>query len=361
MFIKNIKKTKFIWIFILLIPLLIFSFYACSKKEKAESGSVLRDSKKIEYYTCSMHTFIHESKPGNCPICGMKLVPVYSEAESQPSTPQTESAPAKIPGMSSVRLSNEKQQLIGVTTALVERRMLTREIHAAGRVAFDPELLVAQNEFLIASKTSGGVLGGIQNNLSRAAQVRLKLLGMSELQIQDLKRRGKSQMSLILPQKEDRVWIFASIFESDLPWVKVGTPAEVMIPGSSQTHQSNVESIDPMIDPMTRTGKVRLRISNSEGELKSDMFLRVLLKSQETEELAIPESAVLDTGTQQIAFVDKGEGKFEPRQLKLGKRGSDYTEVLSGVSSGEKVVTNANFLLDSESRLKSALAGMGAR
>jgi Cu(I)/Ag(I) efflux system membrane fusion protein len=236
--------------------------------------------------------------------------------------------------------------------------MLKREIHAAGRVALDPDLVLAQNEYLIALRTSGGDLASYQSSLIRASQMRLRALGMSEAQIQDLKRQRKAQMSLLVPQKGDTVWIFGSVFESDLPWVKVGTPVQVQLPGSSETYESHVESIDPMIDFMTRTGKVRLRLNNLQGELKGDMFVRLTLNAEGSEALTLPDNSILDTGSRQVVFVDKGEGKFEPRAVKLGKRGSGYTEVLSGVSQGEKVVTNANFLLDSESRLKAAISGM---
>src|SRR4030095_8088478 len=127
----------------------------------------------------------------------------------------------------------------------------------------------------------------------------------------------------------------------------------------SETVSDQVESIDPMIDSMTRTGKVRLRIPNPSGALRGDMCVRLLVNEQGKETLALPENSILDTEKRQIAFVDKGEGRFEPRELKLGKRGSHYVEVLSGISAGERVVTNGNFLLDSESRLKAAISGMG--
>ncbi len=416
------KKYGFL---IFMIGLALLPSFGCSKKgdqTSSRSQSAKEGTERIEYYTCSMHPHIHEDKPGRCPICGMPLVPVYSETppspslaeesrpaqpvESQPSSLPSASTPSakgekkilywvdpmhpwyksdkpgkapdcgmdlvpvyeeeggetpssKLPGMGTVRLSAEKQQLIGITTEVVERRSLTREITASGRVAFEPDLLTAQREFLVALKTPGGDLSGMQGDLIRAAGMRLKLLGMSEAQIEELKRKGKPQMSLLLPQAGDSVWILGSVFESDLPWVKVGTPVQVTLPGSSETVSSQIESIDPMIDSMTRTGKVRLRVPNPSGALRGDMFVRLLLNAQGEEALVIPENSVLDTGRRQIAFVDKGEGRFEPRELKVGKRGSHFVEVLSGVSAGERVVTNGNFLLDSESRLKAAISGMG--
>jgi Cu(I)/Ag(I) efflux system membrane fusion protein len=113
-----------------------------------------------------------------------------------------------------------------------------------------------------------------------------------------------------------------------------------------------------MLDPSTRTLQVKFRLHNPTGQLKPEMFLKVVIQASEGSALMIPENAVLDSGMRKIAFVETGEGRFEPRDLKLGKRGSGLVEVLLGIQAGEKVVTNANFLLDSESKLKSAISGM---
>jgi Cu(I)/Ag(I) efflux system membrane fusion protein len=352
---------KFATLLIIFLGLFLAGGIWWFQKHRQAPSSAMKEEtegQKIEYYTCSMHPFIHKDKPGRCPICGMTLVPVYAEGGTPHVHEPTESAPSMVSELSTVRLSGEKQQLIGVTTEPVQRKMLVREIHAPGRVAYDPDLLVAQNEYLIALQTAGGELGSLQSTLVHAATLRLKLLGMSDAQIQQLKRKGKIESSLIVPEKGEPVWIYATLFESDLPWVKVGTPAQIGITGSSEPYSTSVESIDPTIDPMTRTAKARLRIPNPKGDLKPDMFVRVTLNAQAGEMLAIPNNAVLDTGTRQIAFVDQGNGRFEPRELKLGKRGTADIEVLSGVSEGERVVTNANFLIDSESRLKAAISGM---
>jgi membrane fusion protein, copper/silver efflux system len=410
------KKYGFI---IFLISLAFLPLFGCSKKgEESSSGSTKGESRKIEYYTCPMHRFIHEDKPGHCPICGMDLIPVYSEAEvppaeagppamkpteSQPSVPPgpqakkekkilywtdpmipgyksdkpgkspmgmgltpvyeeetegTESTPSKASGMSTVRLSMEKQQLIGVRTEIAEVRPMIREISTAGRVAFNPDLLLAQNEYLIALRSAGGAVQSMQDGLVKAARMRLQILGMTETQIVELGKKNKAQMNLLLPQKGEFAWVYASIYEMDLPWVKVGMPVKAFLPGLSDPQGAVIESIDPMIDPMTRTIQVRFRLPNPQGQIKPEMYVKVLIQAQKGSVLAIPENAVLDTGAHQIAFVDKGDGRFEPRELKLGKRGSGYTEILSGVSQGERVVTDANFFLDSESRLKAAISGM---
>src|SRR5262245_52154674 len=346
---------------IFLISLSLLSFFGCSKKGEegfSSSPTVKEESKKIEYYTCPMHRFIHEDKPGHCPICGMDLVPVYKEEPGgTESAPGGALGPSKASDMSTVRLSTEKQQLIGVRTEAAEVRPMIREISTAGRVAFNPDLLLAQNEYLIALRSSGGALQGMQDGLVKAARMRLQILGMTEAQITELGKKNKAQMNLLLPQKGESAWIYASIYEMDLPWVKVGTPVKAFLPGLNDPLEAVIESIDPMIDPMTRTTQVRFRLPNLQGQIKPEMYVKVLIQAQEGSVLAIPENAVLDTGMRQIAFVDQGGGRFEPRNLKLGKRGSGYTEILSGVSQGERVVTNANFLLDSESRLNAAIPG----
>ncbi|MFO1520117.1 MAG: efflux RND transporter periplasmic adaptor subunit [bacterium] len=343
-----------------LLPLLLFALFvfplsSCSKKKEKENLSAApaaQDSEqKIEYYTCSMHPFIHMDKPGKCPICGMTLVPVYAGSHKDHGLPESSASP------SAVQLSAEKLQRIGVTTVPVERKTLTREIDIPGRVAFNPDLLLAQNEYLIARQSSSGALGGLQGGLVNAAKLRLKMMGMSDAQISDLSRKGKAQTSLLVPQKGDAVWIYGSVFESDLPWVKPGDRVRVFLPGFAEEKESVLESIDPALDPMTRTAQVRLRLPNAGGELKSELFVRLKIEAKGGEGLAIPENAVLDTGVRQIAFVEKGEGRIESRNLKLGRRGNDVVEVLSGLSEGERVVTHANFLIDSESKLKGSPAG----
>jgi Cu(I)/Ag(I) efflux system membrane fusion protein len=117
--------------------------------------------------------------------------------------------------------------------------------------------------------------------------------------------------------------------------------------------------VTPTVDPVTRTNKVRFEIPNPDFKLKPNMYANVDIKVYVGKKLAIRDEAVLDSGKRQIAFVDKGQGYFEPRELKLGLKVENYYEVLSGVKEGERVVTSANFLIDSESKLKEAAGAMG--
>jgi Cu(I)/Ag(I) efflux system membrane fusion protein len=149
------------------------------------------------------------------------------------------------------------------------------------------------------------------------------------------------------------LWIVADIYEYELPFVKVGQPAIVTLsyfPG--RKFSSEIDYIYPTISADTRTAKIRLTLSNPGGHLKPQMFTNVEIRINLGKKLVIPESAVIDTGTSQIVYVEKGEGAFEPREVELGIRADGAAEVLRGIKAGEKVVSSANFLIDSEAQLK---------
>jgi len=157
------------------------------------------------------------------------------------------------------------------------------------------------------------------------------------------------------------VWIQADVYESELQFIRLGAVATTTlsyIPGRTWT--GRVTFIAPTVDPMTRTVKVRSEFDNADGALKPEMFGDVVIEQPERQVVVVPYSAVLQTGTRSVVFVVKGNGTFDPREVQTGTKSGDFMEVRSGVQAGEKVVTQANFLIDSESRLKAALAGMSA-
>ncbi|MCC6274009.1 MAG: efflux RND transporter periplasmic adaptor subunit [Deltaproteobacteria bacterium] len=333
----------------------------------AEGSEQEKAGPKVEYYTCSMHPFIRQDGPGNCPICGMKLVPVYAQpvgavrerplqgshdhnAESQ-AMPPSDRGP--------VVLDDTKRQLIGVRTEAVAKHPITREIDAAGRVAYDPDLLVAQSDYLVAARSGGGELGGLQGGLAQAAKRRLLLLGMSEAQIAQLRRRGKPDFNLLVPEAGQKVLVYASVFESDLPWIEAGMPLSAEAPGTGTVYTTNLESVDPTLNPATRTATLRFSLANPEGKLKPDMYLKVRLKSEGEPVLAIPSEAVVDTGLRQLAYLEVAPGRYEARELKLGRRGTAFVEVLKGLQENDRIVVNGNFLIDSESRLRGGGGGEG--
>jgi Cu(I)/Ag(I) efflux system membrane fusion protein len=149
------------------------------------------------------------------------------------------------------------------------------------------------------------------------------------------------------------VWIISDIYEYELPLIKVGETAVISLsyfPGKE--FLSKIEYVYPSLSGETRTAKVRFTLSNPGGQLKPQMFTTVELKISLGKKLAIPDDAVIDTGTRQIVYVDKGEGYFEPREVMLGVRAEGLREVLMGLKAGEKVASSATFLIDSEAQLK---------
>jgi Cu(I)/Ag(I) efflux system membrane fusion protein len=154
------------------------------------------------------------------------------------------------------------------------------------------------------------------------------------------------------------LWVIADVSEADLPMLKLGARATVTFRAyPAQPVEGQVSFIYPELRAETRTARVRIDVPNVDGRLKIDMYADVVFQAGADEEpvAAVPISAIIDSGTRQVVLIAKGEGRFEPRPVKLGRRGEDYVEVLEGVTNGEEVVTSATFLIDAESNLKAAL------
>ena len=257
---------------------------------------------------------------------------------------------------------------------------------------YSPELLATQQEFLGVLKwaaqssdkkkddTLGLMLAKDATASLDAARQRLRLWDISDAQIKQIEQTGKPVRTLtlyspvsgfvtqkmavqgmkVMPGEKlfdiadlSTLWIVADIYEYELPFVKVGQPAQITLsyfPGKQLS--SKIDYIYPTISADTRTAKIRLTLPNPGGQLKPQMFTNVEIRISLGKKLVIPESAVIDTGTSQVVYVDKGEGVFEPREVELGLRADGAVEVLRGIKAGEKVVSSANFLIDSEAQLK---------
>jgi multidrug efflux pump subunit AcrA (membrane-fusion protein)/DNA-directed RNA polymerase subunit RPC12/RpoP len=259
---------------------------------------------------------------------------------------------------------------------------------------YSQELLASQQEFLRARETAAKFAaselpevrtGG--EELLRSVEQRLRLFDVPEDFIEELKRSGQPKRAVTLlspvsgfvtvkeifegqqiePGMElfaitdlSRVWIEADVYEYEARSVHVGQEGKVTFPyDPSRQLAGRVSFIYPTLNPESRTLRVRLEFQNPDFALKPGMFANVELPLDATEGVVIPDSAVIDTGERQLVFVSLGGGRFEPREVKLGVRSSGKAQVLSGVAAGEQVVTRANFLLDSESQLRAAIAGMG--
>jgi len=257
---------------------------------------------------------------------------------------------------------------------------------------YSPELLATQQEFISTLKWAGKQTGNepvseLQKMLTKdavaaqdASRQRLRLWDISEKQIKHIEQTGKPVRTLtlyspvsgfvtqkmavqgmkVMPGEKlfdiadlATLWIVADIYEYELSFVKVGQPARITLsyfPG--RQFSSRIDYIYPTISADTRTAKVRLTLPNPGSQLKPQMFTNVEIRISLGKRLVIPESAVIDTGTSQIVYVQKGEGAFEPREVELGLRADGAVEVLRGIKAGEKVVSSANFLIDSEAQLK---------
>ncbi|MGH9367088.1 MAG: efflux RND transporter periplasmic adaptor subunit [Thermoanaerobaculia bacterium] len=258
---------------------------------------------------------------------------------------------------------------------------------------YSPDLLATQQEYLLAHRARQQLAGSSNPDLSRgaadlhdSARQRLLLWDIRPADIERLEKTGRPQKALTLYSPVDgfvmtknavqgarvmpsdtlfeiaglhHVWVLADVYESEVPFVRVGQTGRMSLSYlPDRTWTGKVTFIAPVLNEKTRTVKVRLEFSNPDKALKPGMYAEVLLERPLGQVLTVPESAVLTTGTRCIVFVAKGNGRFEPREVKTGAKVDSYYEIREGIEPGEDVVTQANFLVDSESRLKAALAGV---
>lgn len=364
----------------------------------------------LSHYTCSMHPSVRKQGPGTCPICNMDLVPVTREQAASgevviaPEQQQligvrssrVERRPAESEVRATGRVAFDETRFEDVTVkygGYIGRLHVeeTGQPVRKGQTLFtlySPELYAAQQEYLIAVRSQRAAQGTSAPDradyLVQAARQKLRLWDFSESQVRALASQGAPAREVAVPspasgyvvEKDvvegaavqpgmrlfriaalDRVWVEAEVYESELPRVRIGQRATVTLPylPGPELH-GRVRLILPALNPESRTGRVRIEISNRSGAggpmLRPDMYADVVLQSQEREALMVPESAVLYTGPRRLVFLDLGEGRFRPKEVQLGARSGDFYEVLSGLQEGDQVVTSGNFLVDAEARLR---------
>jgi len=330
------------------------------KKHVAESAGSSGE-RKILYWTDPMMPGFRAEGPGKSPM-GMDLMPVYEEENVE------QSVAIEMPGgYAPIMVTPQKQQLIGVKTAPAGKKNIQRVIRTVGTIAYDPELYQAQAEFIQAFQAyERAKQSGVQEVIDQAgrlvdsAKIHLRHMGLSEELINEVAQVKEADRGLLFSSPGEPVWVYAKLYEYDLPFVKIGQ--EVTAEASSfagKMFKGKVRAIDPMVDPMTRTTRMRAQLKDPEGVLKPDMYVNVTVAMDIGEVVAVPQEAVFSTGERNIIFVSKPNGLFEPRDVILGTKAEGFYEIKSGIEEGEMVVTSGNFLIDSESRLKGALESMG--
>ena len=376
--------------------------------------------RKVLYWYDPMHPKYKTDKPGIAPDCGMTLVPKYADDESLSTMPMgTVVIPADKQVLAGVRTSVvERKSLVREihTTAQIvadETKIAHIHVKVAGYIdqvyvnfvgqlvekgqplftLYSPDLVSTQEEYLIAKRgetTLGSapfadVADGAKS-LLRSTRERLKLWDVTDDQITQLDKTGKVVKDLtfyspitgfvtdrkafpqtsVTPDTElytvsdlSTVWAEAAIYEYEVPYVRIGQKMSLTLsyyPG--KTYTGKISYIYPTVDSQTRTVKVRLQLSNPGFALKPQMFADAQLRVDYGVKVLVPQEAVLDSGEEKQVFVVHEGGLFEPRKVTLGPVMEGNVAVLSGLKAGETVVTSGNFLVDSESRLKSSMSGM---
>jgi multidrug efflux pump subunit AcrA (membrane-fusion protein) len=423
-----------------------------------------------------MHPQIIKDAPGECPICGMKLVPIAESSSgtmekatqakaaggprkllyyrSPMGTGETSPVPRKDSmgmdfapvysdeadagagqagpeGLATVTVDARKLSLLGLKTVAVTRAPFETSIRTTGRIApderrihhvhtryegfvehvtadftgkyvkkgealafiYSPELYATQQEYLLAlraslslgtSRVPSASQGG--RDLLDAARQRLLLWEITPADIERIEKNGEPIRAMpvyapisgyvtgrtayhgmkvssadtlfdILDLSE--VWVLADVYEYELPRLSLGERATMTLsywPGRSW--EGTVTYIYPAVDEKTRTIKVRAEVGNPKGELKPEMFADVTIHASPRTVLQVPDDAILESGTRNVVFVSQGEGKLVPREITVGDHGSGVVEIRGGLKEGDVVVRGANFLVDSESRLKAAISAM---
>lgn len=350
---------------------------------------------------------------------GMVMPSPLGEPNKKPEAPETVMVSARKQQMMGVR--TEKAKIVPLThsirtVALVgvdERRLVHVNIKLEGWVEklyvqftgekvrkdqmlfeiYSPELVSSQEEYLLALKAVR-TLGASEfpeiaesaHRVLQSTDERFALWDITPDHIVDLERTGKVLRTLplhspisgyvlkmnvregeyITPATEaytladlSNIWVLADLYEFEIPYVQLGQKAQITLPYfPNEMFEGRVTYIYPVLDPKTRTVKVRFELPNPGWRLKPDMFANVTLEIPLGQRLVVPSTAVLDSGTRQVVFVDEGRGMFEARNVALGVRTRDWYEIREGIKPGEMVVTSGNFLIDSESSLKAATGMM---
>lgn len=392
----------------LLIPLIAIALLVsgCSKSE--EAGNHEHEVvKQNDYWTCTMHPQVRLDRPGVCPICNMDLIKKTDEEKPEISSE------ADMTNM--VTLSGKKQVLANVSTVVVKKENLQEQVTAYsyldfaennrktisarfnGRIdklfvdktgdyvrkgqplfeIYSPDLVQAQNEYLIALTNSQNV------SLQKAAKKKLEIFGITPEQIQSLEKASEINLTLtyysqtsgtVIEKKVQEgsyvnegtaiyevaelstLWNIAEVYENNLSNAKVGSPVKLHLrayPG--EEFNGRVTFIYPVINAQTRTVKVRSEFASLGGKLKPQMYGETIFNSAAGQGLLVPAEAVIIAGKRAVVWAKAGDGMFEARSVTIGNRYGDKYHIVSGLIEGDEIAATGGFLIDSESQLKTGM------
>ncbi|RZK97099.1 MAG: efflux RND transporter periplasmic adaptor subunit [Methylobacterium sp.] len=363
---------------------------------KAGDAKAAAGARRIQYYRNPMGLPDTSATPKKDSM-GMDYIPVYEGEDSDGNV---------------VTVSPGKVQRTGVRTEVVERRVVAQPVRVPGTVALDERRVtviatrsdayvdhvenvttgdrVRKGQALVhvySPEINAAAAQLIANPGFDGARRRLRNLNVSEAVIDEMERTRNVPMAITWSSARDGIvlqrtaiegmkaaagdtlfrigdistmWVLADVPERDLANVRVGQVATIRLRSApGRTFTGKVGVIYPQVNPETRVTRVRIELQNPDGTLLPDMYADVEIATGDAKPVvAVPDDAVIDTGERQVVLIDRGEGRFEPKAVKVGVHGGGYTEIRDGVSTGDRVVTSANFLIDAESNLKAALQGL---
>jgi membrane fusion protein, copper/silver efflux system len=374
------------------------------------SAAAPSNPNEIDHYTCSMHPSVKQQTPGKCPICGMDLIPV-TKAQQEQGVVLIDEGRRQLIGVRTApviegpmqrafravgHVTYDESAMTDVTLKVggfITKLLVSRTGQHVNKgqplfLLYSPDLYGAEQDFLLANQGAAtapaGAGGGLSRleMLGRASRQRLHLLGLSDGQIDAMAKKGVPSESISIPspasgfviEKDvvegasveagmrlyriaalNKVWVEAEVYEADLARVQVGQDASVTLdylPGRS--YEAKVSYIYPYLNPEARTGRVRVELMNKDLELRPGMYASVTLSSGLSPRLQVPAAAVVYTGPRRLVFVDLGEGRFRPQEVRLGTEANGMYEVLAGLAAGDRVATSGVFLIAAEARISTA-------
>jgi membrane fusion protein, copper/silver efflux system len=382
-------------------------FSSCGKSSSSHTAGYADSTmaQTGDYYTCTMHPQVHLDKPGVCPICGMELVKASNSRKME-----------GVGAVAMVPLNDRDQLLANVSTVKVGYEDVEHSVRAFGSLEiadpnktvisarfngrveklyvdaigvkvkqgdplfeiYSPDIIQAENEYLQAFKTGSSE----QQSTGSDPKSKLLLLGLTQQQIHELESASTVPLVItyyspangividkkivtgvyvsegsILYEISDisMLWNIAEVYESDAGYIRVGEKANLSIAAyPNETFTGTVSLIYPVVNPQTRTVKVRVHVNNANGKLKPNMYTETVFTRKRGKSLTVPVGAVLVTGKRNLVYVKaEHENHFEAREVGIGSRFNDKYEITWGLTEGEVVVSEGGYLIDSESQLKS--------